>query len=462
MSPTKPFTHLSLSTEMLENLNSLSYTEMTPIQELTIPVILKGKDLMAQAKTGSGKTAAFGIGILERLDISSFSTQCLVLCPTRELSEQVAGEIRRIARFRDNIKVQSITGGVQMRRQEQSLKHPAHIIVGTPGRILKLLERESIESERITCFILDEADRMLDMGFEDQILGIIRYLPEQRQTLCFSATFPEEIRKLGQKLLQNPREITTEAFHRPDAIEQHFLEAIPKDKPAVLIGILAHYAPESVVIFCNTKESCRKLGAMLEEKNLHSLALHGDLEQWERTEVLIRFANNSSRILVATDVAARGLDIDSLGAVVNYDLPFDTEIYVHRIGRTGRAGKEGLAFSLVRPRESFRLEAINEYLSASFALETPGPELAREDAEMDPPMITLSIAAGRRDKVSAGDILGALTSEGGLEGADVGKIDRLERLTYCAVQRETGKKALQTVRKGKIKGRQFKAELLDN
>ena len=458
----KPFSHLSPSGDMLGNLATLRYDTMTPIQEAAIPIILKGKDLLAQAKTGSGKTAAFGIGVLERLEPARIGTQCLVLCPARELSEQVAGELRRIARFKNNVKVQCITGGVPMRRQEQSLSHPPHIVVGTPGRILKLLGRGSLKTADLGTVVIDEADRMLDMGFEEEMTAIIHHLPVNRQTLCFSATFPQEIRNLGKRLLNAPREISAEPFHDPGSIEQRFLEVIPKDKFKVLLGILAHNDPESAVIFSNTRETCRQLEAQLRKQGLRSLALHGNLEQFERTETLIRFANGSCRLLVATDVAARGLDIEGLDVVINYDIPFETETYVHRVGRTGRAGREGSAFSLMRPGETFRLEAINEYLKRDFAIEKPGAELNRDDVEMDPQMVTLSIAGGRKDKISPGDLLGTLTSRGGLNGEEVGKIDRLDRITYCAVDRAARPRAVRVLSDSTIKGRRFKVRIHDD
>lgn len=446
---------------MLSNLGTLKYDTMTPIQELSIPPILKGKDLLAQAKTGSGKTAAFGIGLLENLDIRLYRIQDLILCPTRELSEQVAGELRRIARFRPNIKVLNITGGLPMKKQEQSLQHQAHIVVGTPGRILKLLNRGSLVLDEVKTFILDEGDRMLDMGFMEEIRSIFEFLPAQRQTLCFSATFPNEIRELGKTILKNPIEITVEAFHNPDVIEQRFYEVLPKDKLGLVMGILSRFKPESLLIFCNTKDSCRRVGGQLNDFGLHALTLHGDLEQKERTEVLIRFANGSSRILVATDVAARGLDIDSLGAVINFDLPFETETYVHRIGRTGRAGKEGQAFSLMRLKEKFRLDSINEHLNSDYSAEVPEPELIRSDIEMQPEMVTLSVNGGRKNKISAGDLLGALTSKGGIDGGDVGRIDRLDTVTFVAVKRNSQYPAVRVLENGLIKGRRFKVMIRD-
>ena len=456
----KSFSKLPLSRTMLENLKDLKYINMTPIQEKSIEPILKGEDILAQAKTGSGKTAAFGIGLLENLNVKRFRIQALVLCPTRELAEQVTGELRRLARFKHNIKLLKLTGGLPLDKQEHSLSHEAHIIVGTPGRVLKLLDRGTLKLNEVKMLILDEADRMLDMGFIDQIDDIISFTPRNRQTLCFSATFPEEIKDLSYSIMNDPREITVDTKHDSKVISQHFYKVKGSQKCDALLTLLAEYQPKNAIIFCNTKDACRKVGRELIEKGLHSLALHGDLEQKERTEVLIRFSNGSSNILVATDVAARGLDISDLGAAINYDLPFESETYIHRIGRTGRAGSEGLALSLVTPGEEFRINQINQLMKRDFEIETM-IEKTESNHYLDPEMITLSINGGRKNKISAGDILGALTSEKGISGKDVGKIDRLDFLTFVAVKRESADKALKVLETGQVKGRSFKAIIND-
>lgn len=456
----KSFSTLTLSKAMLDNLKTLKYETMTPIQEKSIPPILAGSDILAQAKTGSGKTAAFGIGLLENLDVKHFRIQALVLCPTRELAEQVTGELRRIAKFQHNIKMVKLTGGMPVRKQEHSLSHEAHIVVGTPGRVLKLLERGSLKMKDLKMIVLDEADRMLDMGFIDQIGDIFRYAPEKRQVLFFSATFPEEIKKLSRSILETPVEVSIDTEHEQTVISQHFYSVQPKDKCQSVLTLLTKYQPANAIIFCNTKDACRRVEKELSAENLHSLALHGDLEQKDRTEVLIRFINGSSNILVATDVAARGLDISDLGAVINYDLPFETETYVHRIGRTGRAGREGLALSLLTPKEDFRLDQISEVMKAEFTSE----KLTLDTLEKhynDPTMITLSINGGRKNKISAGDILGALTSPGGIKGSEVGKIDRLDYLTFVAVKRDSAERALKILETEQVKGRRFKAIIND-
>jgi ATP-independent RNA helicase DbpA len=457
----KPFTHLKLSEAMVSNLTKLKYETTTPVQELSVPPALAGKDVLVQAETGSGKTAAFGIVMLENLDMSSSGIQGLILCPTRELSEQVAGELRRIGRFRSNIRILNLTGGMQMKKQESSLKNQVHIVTGTPGRILKLLERGSLDPGSVKTLVLDEADRMLDMGFQEELRRILSFLPSRRQTLCFSATVSREIRQLGKTLMNRPLEINAEPPHPPEGIEQRFFEVLSGEKIGRLNSLLNYGDPDSVLIFCNTKESCRRTAENLRGLKYHVLSLHGDMEQSERTEVLIRFANGSSRILVASDVAARGLDIDSVGLVINFDMPFESETYVHRIGRTGRAGKDGRAFSLIHPGEMFRLEALNDFMKSSYSTENIPAGIPLRTSGDKPEMVTLSINGGRENRISAGDILGALTSDGGISGEDVGRIDRLDRVSFIAVRRGVKNRAVRILEKGRVKGRRFKVMVRD-
>lgn len=457
----KPFSSLPLSGAMQQNLKKLNYTSMTDIQEASIPAILEKRDVLAQAKTGSGKTAAFGIGMLENINTKRYRIQAMVLCPTRELAQQVTSELRRIARFEHNLKLLTLTGGSPMYKQELSLKHQAHIVVGTPGRVQKLLRREKLILDEIKMIVLDEADRMLDMGFIDAITDIITYAPRKRQTLCFSATYPEGVKRLCRQALTNPVEVTVESHHDESVIAQHIYEVDEREKTDATIEILAQYQPESTIIFCNTKDQCRRVRKALDRAGLHSIELHGDLEQKDRTVALVRFSNGSSKVLVATDVAARGLDIDDLAAVINFDLPFEPETYVHRIGRTGRAGREGLAFSLMQPGEEFRIEKINSHTKSNLQPEDGNFTYGTNHPELEPPMVTLSVNGGRKNKISAGDILGALTKKGGMNGSDIGKIDRMDYLTFIAVKREVAKQALKIMQSQPIKGRRFLAMLND-
>ena len=453
------FSSLNLSSALQDNLASLSYLQMTPIQAQSLPLVLDGKDLIAKAKTGSGKTAAFGLGLLAKLDVNRLAVQALVLCPTRELADQVATEIRRLARTLPNVKLVTLCGGTPTAPQSATLSFGAHIAVGTPGRILKHLEQGTLELSSLETLVLDEADRMLDMGFGEDINRVISYAPERRQTLLFSATYPEGIAQMSRGVQRNPVEVSVESLHEGSAIEQKLYEVPFGQRLDALTWLLSHYQPSSCVVFCNTKRACNDVADHLAAKGFSALALNGDLEQRERDQVLVRFANGSATILVATDVAARGLDIKELGAVINYELTYDPEVHVHRIGRTGRAGQQGLALSLYQPNEAQRVNFIEEYQQAPI----PQGDLAgigRDIKPIAPQMVTLSIDAGRKSKVRAGDILGALTGEGGIAGADVGKIQISEQYSYVAVKRQVASAALKRLQEGKIKGRSYRARKL--
>ncbi|MFM5032216.1 MULTISPECIES: ATP-dependent RNA helicase DbpA [Aeromonas] len=453
------FSSLNLSPALQENLTSLGYLQMTPIQAQSLPLVLEGKDLIAKAKTGSGKTAAFALGLLSRLDINRVDVQALVLCPTRELADQVAQEIRRLARALPNVKLVTLCGGTPTAPQSATLGFGAHIAVGTPGRILKHLEQGTLELSSLETLVLDEADRMLDMGFGEDINRVISYAPERRQTLLFSATYPEGIAQMSRGVQRNPVEVSVESLHEGSAIEQKLYEVPAGQRLDALTWLLSHYQPGSCVVFCNTKRACNDVADHLAAKGFSALALNGDLEQRERDQVLVRFANGSATILVATDVAARGLDIKELGAVINYELTYDPEVHVHRIGRTGRAGQQGLALSLYQPSEAQRVNLIEEYQQAPMPLGDLD-SIGREIKPIAPQMVTLSIDAGRKTKVRAGDILGALTGEGGIAGADVGKIQISEQYSYVAVKRQVASAALKRLQEGKIKGRSYRARKL--
>jgi ATP-independent RNA helicase DbpA len=452
------FAKLPLSPAMITNLDAMGYTTMTPVQAESIPHVLQGEDVLAQAKTGSGKTAAFGIGALHRLKTAQFDVQTLVLCPTRELSEQVSQEMRRLARFVDNIKILTLCGGAPMKPQILSLEHRAHIVVGTPGRIGDHLRRKTLDLRRLTTLVLDEADRMLDMGFEKEINEIASYVPKKRQTLLFSATFSQPIRELSRRFQHNAREVTVESQHAQSVISQRFFQVDWEEKLSATASILWTYKPESTLIFCNTKQQCRDLHEALTRQMFYALTINGDLDQKERTEMLTLFANGSTSVLIATDVAARGLDIKDLSAVINFDMPFEPEVYVHRIGRTGRAGKDGLAFSLLTAKETHRLDDINRFQSSKFRVESTR-SLVKHGESPKPPMMTISISGGRKAKIRPGDILGALTGEGGIEGRSVGKIDIFEHFAYVAVDRAVAHAALGALMSIRVKGKRFIARL---
>ncbi len=458
---TTDFSKLDLSEAMLQNLDLLGYTTMTPIQAESLPHILHNKDVIAKAKTGSGKTAAFGIGMLMKLNVKRFRIQEIVLCPTRELADQVAMELRRLARFKHNIKILTLCGGMPFGPQRGSLEHGAHIIVGTPGRIQDHLGKGTLVLDDVHTLVLDEADRMLDMGFSESILKIISNIPKARQTLLFSATYPDEIAKMSRSVQKDAVSISVEAVHSESTITQRFYKVSRDDKVDILEQLLNTHQPESTVIFCNTKIACDDLADDLADRHFHAFALHGDLDQKERTEVLTLFANGSTSVLVATDVAARGLDIKDLKAVINYDLPHDPEIYVHRIGRTGRAGKEGLALSLYSARENSKVDAIESYTRTSVEYGDIASLSGKKGSGLQPQYMTLAIDGGKKSKLRPGDILGALTGDAGIDGKYIGKINVFDMITYVAIDRSVVKSAFVRLRNGKIKGRNFRVRRLD-
>ncbi len=457
MTHTKKFKGLGLSPEILANLESLKYLEMTPIQEQGLPFILAGRDLIGQANTGSGKTAAFGLGILAQLDMALNDPQALVLCPTRELADQVCVEIRRLARFTSNIKVLSLAGGTEERHKIKSLKQGAHIVVGTPGRIIKLIEKGALKLDGLKVFVLDEADRLLELGFSSEINAIVAHTPQNRQTLLFSATFPHGIKALSSSLQDDPAQVSIDSQHEINDLKQLFFKVDGEDhKPDALMLLLGHYRPESAIIFCKSRVVCAKVAQLLRKQQVEALEIHSDLQQQDRTLVLTKFANKSCCVLVATDLAARGLDIKNVGAVINYDLPSEHELYIHRIGRTARAGLQGLALSLFIGKQRYYLAGIADYLKVACEIVELSVLKRNKEFALKPSMATIYISGGRKDNIRPGDILGALTKEAGLEAKDVGAIRILEVNTYVAVAVQKVQQAVSRLQAGKIKGKKYR------
>ncbi len=456
----RAFDELPLSPAMLAVLQQLEYRTMTPIQAQSLPITLAGQDLIAQAKTGSGKTAAFALPLLARLNPRRFAVQAMVLCPTRELADQVTQEMRRLARFADNIKILSLVGGTIMRPQRDSLEHGAHIVVGTPGRIMDHIGLGSLKLDALNTLVLDEADRMLDMGFYDDIAFVVKECPAERQTLLFSATYPEGIARLAQKFMKKPREVKLPEQHEGSKIRQRFYEIHHEERLQAVATLLKHYRPVSTLAFCNTKQQCRELLEVLQARGIPALTLNGDMEQRERDQVLIQFANRSCPVLVATDVAARGLDIAQLEAVINVDVTPDPEIHVHRIGRTGRADENGWALSLASPAEMHRVSQIAKMAGSEPEWHALPSLQSVDDAPLVPPMVTLQILGGRKDKIRPGDVLGALTGEAGFSREQVGKITVTDLSTYVAIARDIAHEAVKRLSKGKVKGRTVKVRVL--
>jgi len=455
------FQQMPLSPELLQNLDSLGYAEMTPIQAQALPVVLAGKDLIAQAKTGSGKTAAFALGLLHKLERDEFSPQALVLAPTRELAEQIAVEVRRLARTTANVKVLTLVGGTPLPPQANALAKGAQLIIGTPGRVEDHIGKGTLKLESVTTLVLDEADRMLDMGFQESIDNIIARTPQQRQTLLFSATFPEKIQSIARRVMRDPQMVKVESFDDGAQIEQRFFQVdSDDDRLHALQLVLQQMRPESALVFCATKIDVRTVAEQLGRHGHSVLALHGDLEQRDRDQVLVRFANKSVPVLIATDVAARGLDIDALDLVVNYQPARDPEVHTHRIGRTGRAGATGIACTFFNKREAYKL-AISE---KSFNADTSPLPLPPRELLNQPPLrsafATVVIEGGRKNKLRPGDIVGAITAGGEYDATQLGKITVQTMRSFVAVDRKIAKAVAVKLTNGKLKGRKYKSRLI--
>jgi ATP-independent RNA helicase DbpA len=467
----RPFASLPLSPALLEVVSSLGFEKLTPIQEASIPVLLEGKDLVGQSKTGSGKTAAFALPILQRLSFETRALKALVLCPTRELSAQVARELRKLGRNLPGLQVLVLAGGEPLRGQASALERGVHIAVGTPGRVLDHLRRNILDLRSTETIVLDEADRMLDMGFEEEMEQILEALPARRQTVFFSATFPASIEAMSARYQREPTRVTIENDQADESLmRQLLLKVEPEAKLAALRWTLAKYPHESALIFANFKASVAQLEKALANAGMSVESLHGDLEQFERDRVMAKFRNASTRVLVATDVAARGIDIESLDLVINYDLPVTPEVYTHRIGRTGRAGKQGLTVAFAGARDQDKIKGIEAHTKVKFErirmeadapLPEGEPEPEQQPLTRDAKMDTLRIAGGRKQKMRPGDILGALTGEaGGLSGTDIGKIEIHDNFAYVAVAKSVSRRAQQSLSNGKIKGKRFVVALI--
>jgi ATP-independent RNA helicase DbpA len=464
------FDSLPLSAALLRVVSELGFAQPTPIQARSIPLLLAGRDLIGQSRTGSGKTAAFALPLLDKVRVAERRVQGLVLCPTRELCAQVARELRKLGRKHAGLQVLVLAGGEPLRPQANALEKGVHLAVGTPGRVLDQLGRGNLDLRRVSTLVLDEADRMLDMGFQDEMEEILKQLPPARQTVFFSATFPPSIEAMSRKYQRDPERVQIDdaPSEQPD-IAQQLLTIEPEQKLRGLRFVLEHHPHEAALVFVNLKATAAELEKALSRAGVSAASLHGDLEQFERDRVLAKFRNASTRVLVATDVAARGIDVESLDLVVNYDLPSQPAIYVHRIGRTGRAGKRGLAISLASQREKPKLKAIEATTGVRLERISLAPEQAVADASdteqpSAPPqalarearMDTLQISGGRKQKMRPGDILGALTGEaGGLAGAQVGKIEIHDHFSYVAVDKSASRAAQQSLSSGRIKGKKF-------
>ncbi|WP_417688532.1 ATP-dependent RNA helicase DbpA [Pseudidiomarina sp.] len=456
MSTTKPFTELSLTAALQAGVAEAGLTEMTQVQAYSLPHILKGDDVVVQAETGSGKTVAFALGLLSKLNIDSFAPQALVLCPTRELAEQVAEAIRKLAKVMGNVKVLTLCGGAPSKIQAASLEHGAHVLVGTPGRVLDHLQANRLDLTQLQTLVLDEADRMLEMGFQDELAGIIAKTPKERQTLLFSATYPQGIRQLTKQICNAAEIIKVAASQTHISIQQRFYELGDTAPSQAVRALLLELQPGNCMVFCTTKVETQNIADALKSKGFSTLALHGDMEQKDRDQTMVQFANGSGRVLVATDVAARGLDIAELDLVINVGMAHDIATHTHRIGRTGRAGAEGLAVTLIGAKDDYKMRLLEDTLSAPIkllelpALNTTVPPLTAD-------FVTLQLNGGKKHKLRPGDIVGALTRDKKLNVDDIGKIKVQAQWAYVAVKANKVNHALALINNDKIKAKRFRA-----
>jgi len=456
------FETLALRPELHVGLDRLGYTEMTDIQTLALPSALAGRDVVGHARTGSGKTAVFGLAILQQLDLSLREPQALVLSPTRELAEQLVGSLRALAAGLPGVRIITVTGGSPSRDQRSAIEAGAHVIVGTPGRLLQHLELGRIDTTRVSILVLDEADRMLDMGFEEQVGGILARVPEERQTLLFSATWPKVMERLSAEVQQDPEMIGGATLVDADVLRQSALLCAWEERDEALRSVLLARDPVPTLVFCETRAQCKDAARFLTQAGAAALALHGELGQSDRDEVLVRFRNGSARILVATNVAARGLDVEGLALVVCYEVSPDPEVHVHRVGRTARADAHGEAVSLVAGggKEVRRLQAIERFIDGEVPRiqweATPDQRLDHWSAEWS----TLVVLGGRRDKLRAGDLLGALTRGVGLQGDDIGAITLTDRRAWIAVRPAVAEQAAEGLNSSRIKKKRFRVRLV--
>lgn len=521
------FEEMCLDTRIMRAIAEMGFEQPSPIQAQSIPIAVEGKDMIGQARTGTGKTASFGIPMLQRINPKDKNLQAIVLCPTRELAIQSANEIRKLAKFLHGIKVLPIYGGQEISKQIRSLKGGVQIVIGTPGRVMDHLRRHTLKPQTVDIVVLDEADEMLNMGFREDIETILGQLPEERQTMLFSATMPKPILEIAKRYLHEPEivKVIQKELTVPK-IEQYYYEVNPRKKNEVLSRLLDMYDPSLSVVFCNTKRKVDELVADLKGRGYFAEGLHGDMKQSQRDRVMNGFRNGRTDILVATDVAARGIDVDDVEAVFNYDVPQDDEYYVHRIGRTGRAGREGRAFTLVVGKEIYKLKDIQRYCKTKIRrqpipsvndvaaikveklLEQAGELIATDglgrmmdlleeyldgsdysatemaaallamqlgetstqtlpkeefgDTGAEPGMVRMFMNIGKKDRVRIGDILGAVAGESGMEGALVGTIDMYDNFSFVEVPQEYAAAVLEAMNHSKIKGRRVNMEPAKN
>jgi ATP-dependent RNA helicase DeaD len=467
------FVDLGLSEATLQALQDVGYEQPSPIQEQAIPPMLEGRDVIGQAQTGSGKTAAFGVPIIEYVDPELHEVQALVLTPTRELCIQVTQALRSYA-TRKGVDVVAVFGGAPIRSQQAQLKAGGHIVVGTVGRVLDLISRHSLVLHDCRFVVLDEADEMLDLGFLEDVERILSLTPNSRQTALFSATMPPPIQKLADSYLYDPEIVKVKAATLTvDSVEQFQLEVKSADKAEKLVEVLSAERPDQCIVFARTKIGTDRLYRKLRDKGMNVKALHGDMSQGSRDGVMLAFKAGRVPILVATDVAARGLDISTVTHVVNFDVPISPDVYVHRIGRTGRVGRSGRAITFVEPRQTKELEAIEQHIGTKISQWAPGATTAPVEIEEKPkrhskPRITrngdepyrrLLAGAGQAEGLEVADLVSAITKASGLEGEAVRDVRVLRRFSLLSVPESEVERVISQVDGTDVRGTALRIEL---
>jgi ATP-dependent RNA helicase DeaD len=468
------FKDLGLTEELLRTLEELGYEEPTPIQAQAIPELLGGHDVIGQAQTGSGKTAAFGLPMLEYLDPGNEETQAIVLTPTRELCIQVTQALRAYSEHMEDVEVVAVFGGAPIKDQQARLRHGAQVVVATVGRMMDLISRQSLVLTAARYVVLDEADEMLDLGFIEDVEKILRLTPSGRQTALFSATIPGPVARLAEEYMYDPVTIrVTPRKLTVDTVEQAYVEVDQRKKLERLVEVLKAEEPEQAIIFARTKIGAARLGKQLADKGLRVKALHGDLSQGQRDGVMISFKEHKTPLLVATDIAARGLDIEHVTHVINYDLPNNTEIYVHRIGRTGRVGRTGRAITFVTPKQLGDLKAIERGVKVSIgAWEPPEERLEHaprprrrpreaEEAERVAPdgVVKLFVNRGKRGGITEKDLRWALLEGAVVPEDSIHSIRVLDRFSFVELEADAATRAVEFLDGSKLKGRQIRMEL---
>ncbi|KUG08735.1 DEAD/DEAH box helicase [Solirubrum puertoriconensis] len=451
------FATLGLAEPLRQALQELGYTQPTAIQQLVIPLVLEGQDIAGQAPTGSGKTAAYGLPLLQKLDLQLDAVQVIVLVPARELALQGRDELKRLGKYLPGLRVAAFYGGHGFQEETKSLRQAPHVLVATPGRLFDHLDRRTFIPNKLQLLVIDETDKLLDLKFQEALANIVQRLPRRRQTLLFSATMPDKVLELVRRNLTRPRHVQagSEGESLPESLTLLGQFGPAEKKPAALFHLLQKPETGRALIFCNTRQRCEELARFLSSRGVAAEALHGKMPQPERDKALLKLRNGSALALVATDVAARGIDVQDLDTVVQFEVPDKADTFQHRAGRTARAGATGTAHVLATPAEQQQVLRWQMPKAVSWQ-PLHAPSLPPAEKTIRPTTVTLHVSAGRKEKVSAHDLVGALVNVAGLQREDVGRIEVFDHYSYITVPREAGKAVQQSMSGARIKGQKVR------